>query len=183
MKRLAIIALLVVLTSCGLPHPGIYMGFLHARDHSGTIVVDNRSHMGVPADQIVGPWNVMAGRGNFLVALPRDHPDGANAHIRFEIKSPICPYGDCSDRRAAGIERTRNPDGSIAWCTIYFDPWIPALPWSWLDIMRHEFSHCLDFTGPLVDAVNPDYKGVASYYPPSNWWGAADAEMVTEAGY
>jgi hypothetical protein len=180
-------AAMVAGTGC-LPNPVLEgnAGFLQARNRTGTITVDNRTHQGVPAEQIVNDWNTLAGR-TVLVALPRGAAAGATANVRFNMMSPICANGNCNDRRAAWVQPTRNPDGSYAYCTIHFDPWIPALPSTWENVMEHELGHCLGFiSGPYVDTTHADYKGAMSYWnfaSQAGWWGAADVEMMSEAGY
>lgn len=127
---------------------------------------------------VLAPWNRTAGRTLFAPT------DDKRPHVRFHRMTPICARGNCNDRRAAWVERTRRPDGSVYRCIIHWDPELAHTldHWTW----AHELGHCLDL--PDVPHTDP-YRGVMSYYGFNNWrgrqhwWGAADREMLRQAGY
>lgn len=184
-RLLAVVAIVAVAAGCK-PPPMMGGGWAWDPSPAHPITVDNRSGLDLSA---VSKWNDAAGTTIFAV-LPAGDPAGVSADVVFEPLTPICPLGDCTQRRHMWVQVvTAGP--FVTHCVIHYDPTFrPGDPSIWSpNVVAHEPGHCLDYPDdPAVPA--PEYRGVMSYerfYDPAWqaawWWGPDDREMLARDGY
>lgn len=183
MKRLlavlAVLAAVLVLTACNPPSM-IGGGWIWDSTPSHPIRVDPTTNPGFDINSATAVINAAAHETVFGV--------GGGADVDFAPMTPICPLGNCNDRRVMWTYAHRSGP-YVDHCTVFYDPtmyWGNAAIWNY-QTLAHEWMHCLDY--PDTTGAG-GYTGVLSYdnfwdpwWRAKYWWGADDRAMLARDGY